>query len=93
MQVRNFYEDPVPSVRSPLNSIALSPDSIKYSGYDLQNVQDEFSDFQSILPSPSSCRLHGDGNCRKHGRLIRWAQNLLGQNRKECFEDHQGVNE
>jgi hypothetical protein len=79
MQVRHYYEDPLPSVRNPLNSIALSPDSIRYNSYSLQNVQEDFGDFQSILPSPSSCFLYGDGSFRKPARLIRWLQRCRGR--------------
>ncbi len=77
MQVQHFFRDPVPSVRNPLDSIALSPDSMKFGSYHLQDVQSEFSDFQSVLPSPNSCLLHGDGECRKGSWLSRWIRVVL----------------
>ena len=87
MQMHNFYDDPVPSVRNPLNSIVLSPDSIRSNSYNLQNAQDDYGDFQSILPSPNSCLLYGDGSCRKPGRLISWFQ----RRKRRSKPDHQGT--
>lgn len=87
MQVHNFYEDPVPSVRNPLNSIALSPDSVRYNSYNLRNVQDDYGDFQSVLPSPNSCLLHGDGSCRKPARLMSWIQRRWRQTRPKKIHD------
>ena len=87
MQVHNFYEDPVPTVRNPLNSIALSPDAIRFNSYNLQNVQEDYGDLQSILPSPNSCLLHGDGSCRKPAWLINWFQ----RRRRRSKPEHQGI--
>lgn len=94
MQVNHFYTDPMPTVRNPLDSIVLDPESVKYTSYNLQNARDEFSDYHSILPSPSSCLLHGDGNCRKRGRLAHWVLNILilGRNKEAGPDPDQGGN-
>jgi hypothetical protein len=83
MQVRNFYEDPLPSVRNPLNSIALSPDSIRYNNHDLRSVPQDFGDFQSIMPPLNSCLLYSEGNCRKPAWLVGWFQRCWGRNKSE----------
>ena len=92
MQVHNFYDDPVPSVRNPLNSIALSPDAMRFNSYNLRNVQDDYGDFQSVLPSPNSCQLHGEGSCRKPVWLIKWFQRRK-RRFKSAHHDASGVKE
>ncbi len=87
MQVHNFYDVPVPSVRNPLNSIALSPDAVRFNSYNLQNVQEDYGDFQSVLPSPNSCLLHGDGKCLKPAWLI----NLFQRRRRRSKTGHHGA--
>ena len=84
MQVHNFYDDPVPSVRNPLNSIALSPDAMRFNSYSLRNAQDDYGDFQSVLPSPNSCLLHGEAECRRPAWLI----NLFQRRRHRSKSDH-----
>jgi hypothetical protein len=84
MQVQNFYEDPLPSVRHPLNSIALSPDSIRCSHHDLRDIPEDFGDFQSILPPLNSCLLYSDGNCRQPAWLVGWFQRCRGRKKSKA---------
>lgn len=63
MQIHNFYTDPVPSVRNPLDSIVLSPHTIKPNDFSLAEVVDEVQDYQSVLPSISSCEYHEQDTC------------------------------
>ena len=39
MQIHNFYADPVPSVRNPLDSIVLSPHTIKPNDFSLASMK------------------------------------------------------
>ncbi|CAB1064953.1 hypothetical protein D1BOALGB6SA_9750 [Olavius sp. associated proteobacterium Delta 1] len=59
MQIHNFYSDPVPSVRNPLDSIVLSPHTIRAHHISLTDMDEDSSDYQSLLPSIRSCEFHG----------------------------------
>jgi hypothetical protein len=59
VQIHNFYTDPVPSIRSPLDSIVLSPHTIKSTDICLINMEEESCDYQTLLPSISSCQYYG----------------------------------
>jgi len=65
MQIHNFYADPVPSVRNPLDSIVLSPHTIIPNDLSLADWEDNTSDYQSLLPSVCSCEYHGQNTCGK----------------------------
>ena len=58
MQIHNFYSDPVPLVRNPLDSIVLSPHTVKPNEFSLTDLFEDLSDYQSLLPSLSSCEYH-----------------------------------
>ena len=63
MQIHNFYADPVPSIRNPLDSIVLSPHTIKPDDYCLINMEEDSCDYQTLLPSISSCQYHDRDAC------------------------------
>jgi hypothetical protein len=63
MQIHNFYSDPVPSVRNPLDSIVLSPHTIRFNDFSLADMEEASSDYQSLLPSISSCEYHEQDTC------------------------------
>jgi hypothetical protein len=79
MQIQNFYSDPVPSVRNPLDSIVLSPHTIKSNGFSLAGMQEDSSDYQLLLPSISSCEYHNQDTCRDTNSLPRY---IWGRYRK-----------
>jgi hypothetical protein len=76
MQINNFYLDPVPSVRNPLDSIVLSPHTVRPNEANLADVNQDFSDYRSILPSVCSCDYHGEDACRSQGWF---ARNIRGK--------------
>ena len=63
MQIHNFYADPVPSVRNPLDSIVLSPHTIKPNDFSLTNMKEDCCDYQTLLPSISSCQYYDRKAC------------------------------
>jgi len=63
VQIHNFYEDPVPSIRSPLDSIVLSPHTITPNDYCLANMTEDCCDYQTVLPSISSCQYYDQNAC------------------------------
>lgn len=65
MQIHNFYSDMVPTVRSPLDSIVLSPHTIKHDAFNLNAVDADSCDYQTVLPSISSCKYYDQDSCRK----------------------------
>ena len=65
MQIQNFYSDPVPSVRNPLDSIVLSPHTIKGSDFGLADMGEESNGYQSVLPSIYSCEYHDHYSCKQ----------------------------
>lgn len=71
MQINNFYADPVPSVRNPLDSIVLSPHTIKPNEFGLANMAEGSSDYQSLLPSVCSCEFHDQNTCKLTDSLPR----------------------
>jgi len=72
MQIQNFYSDPVPSVRNPLDSIVLSPHTIRSNDFSLADMEGDFSDYQSLLPSICSCDYHDQDNCKEANSLPRY---------------------
>ena len=63
MQTHNFYSDPVPSVRNPLDSIVLSPHTINANDFGLADLAEDSNDYQSVLPSICSCAYHDQDTC------------------------------
>jgi hypothetical protein len=41
MQIHNFYADPVPSIRNPLDSIVLNPHTMKPNDFSLSNTKED----------------------------------------------------
>lgn len=72
MQIQNFYSDPVPSVRNPLDSIVLSPHTIKANDFSLADMQEDPGDYQSLLPSLRSCEFHDQDTCMEANSLPRY---------------------
>ena len=64
MQIHNFYTDPVPSVRNPLDSIVLSPHTINANDFGLADLEKDSNDYRSVLPSISSCAYHSQETCK-----------------------------
>jgi len=64
MQIHNFFSDPVPSVRNPLDSIVLSPHSINANDFGLADFAEDPNDYQSVLPSLCSCAYHDQAACK-----------------------------
>ena len=56
MQIHNFFPDPVPVVRNPLDNIVLSPHTIKPNDFSMTGINEDCCDYQTLLPSISSCR-------------------------------------
>jgi hypothetical protein len=71
MQIHNFYSDPVPSVRNPLDSIVLSPHTLRMDHISLKDMDEDSSDYQSLLPSLSSCEYHDQDTCLDANSLPR----------------------
>ena len=65
MQIHNFYTDPVPSVRNPLDSIVLSPHTVNANDLELADLENDSSDYRSVLPSICSCAYHDQDSCRE----------------------------
>ena len=65
MQINNFYSDLVPSVRNPLDSIVLSPHTIKHNAFDFTTLDADSCDYQNLLPSISSCKYYDQESCRQ----------------------------
>ena len=63
MQIQNFYSDPIPSVRNPLDSIVLSPHTIRTHDINLAELEDVSNGYQSLLPSLDSCQYHDQDAC------------------------------
>jgi hypothetical protein len=72
MQILNFYSDPVPSVRNPLDSIVLSPHTFKGNDFGLADMGEDPGDYQSLLPSIRSCELHDQDTCIESNPLPRY---------------------
>ncbi len=69
MQIHNFYTDPVPSVRNPLDSIVLSPHTINANDFGLTDPEKDSNDYRSVLPSICSCAYHGQDTSRKRDSI------------------------
>jgi hypothetical protein len=81
MQIHNFYPDPVPAIRNPLDSIVLSPHTIKPNDFSMTDIKEDCCDYQTLLPSISSCRYHDDNDCIQKKSVprciwIKWARFL-----------------
>jgi len=76
MQIHNFYADPVPSIRNPLDSIVLSPHTIKPNDFCLTNMMEDSCDYQTLLPSVSSCQYYDREACEQTKSLPKciWAK-------------------
>ena len=72
MQINNFYSDPVPSVRNPLDSIVLSPHTLESNDTGLAGMGEDPGDYQSLLPSIRSCKYHDQDSCRDGNYLLRY---------------------
>jgi hypothetical protein len=72
MQIHNFYTDPVPSIRNPLDSIVLSPHTFKGCDFGLADMGEDSSDYQSVLPSICSCDYHAQDTCMEANSLPRY---------------------
>jgi hypothetical protein len=77
MQINNFYSDPVPSVRNPLDSIVLSPHTINANDYGLADHGKDANDYRSILPSICSCTYYDRSPCLPSKSLLHCAQNIF----------------
>jgi len=76
MQINNFYSDPVPAIRNPLDSIVLSPHTIKPNDFSMTDIKEECCDYQTFLPSISSCQFYDGNACMQSASLPRciWAK-------------------
>jgi len=76
MQIHNFYGDPVPSIRNPLDSIVLSPHTIKPNDFSLTNMREDYCDYQTLLPSIPSCQYYDQNGCMQSKSLLKciWAK-------------------
>ena len=76
MQIHNFYADPVPSIRNPLDSIVLSPHTITPNDFSLTNMGEDCCDYQTLLPSISSCEYYDRKDCKQTESLPKyiWAK-------------------
>ncbi len=77
MQINNFYTDPLPSVRNPLDSIVLSPHTIQASDFGLANMEEDCSDYRSILPSICSCKYHGQDACSQSTSFLAYIRRIF----------------
>ena len=77
MQIYNFYTDPIPSVRNPLDSIVLSPHTIKTNNFGLAEMEEDSSDYQSVLPSMGSCEYHDQEFCSQPKPLLSCVQTIF----------------
>ena len=84
MQIQNFYSDPVPSVRNPLDSIVLSPHTLKGNDFGLADMAEDPGDYQSLLPSLPSCELHDQGASMEVNPILRHIVKLYRQLNRRC---------
>ena len=77
MQIYNFYSDPVPLVRNPLDSIVLSPHTIRTDYISLKDMDEDFSDYQSLLPSIDSCEYHAQDTCPQSAGFSKGVRDIL----------------
>ena len=89
MQIHNFYTDPIPSVRNPLDSIVLSPHTIKPNDFSLADMEEGSSDYQSLLPFISSCEYHEQDTCSQAKLFLNRLQDIFCRmfNRREFTPD------
>lgn len=88
MQINNFYSDPVPSVRSPLDSIVLSPYALKGNDFGLADMGDDPGDYQSLLPSIHSCNYYDRDSCRETNSLSRDIWKRCSKLIRHCGQRH-----
>lgn len=77
MQINNFYTDPLPSVRNPLDSIVLSPHTIKANDFGLVDMEKNSSDYQAILPSICSCEYHDQDACSQSKSFLAFVHQIF----------------
>ena len=71
MQIHNFYADPVPSIRNPLDSIVLSPHTVQPNDFSLTIMKEDCGDYQTLLPPISSCQYYGRNDCMQAKSLLK----------------------
>ncbi len=64
MQINHFYSDSLPTVRNALDSIVLSPHTVRPNEVGLMDDENNLSDYQSVLPPVCSCEFHDQATCR-----------------------------
>ena len=84
MQLNNFYSDPVPSVRNPLDSIVLSPHTIGTHEVSLAQMEAATSGYRSVLPSIHSCDYHYQDTCRETNSFLRYIGKWCRQLNRRC---------
>ena len=77
MQINNFYTVPFPSVRNPLDSIVLSPHTIKANDFGLANMEEDCSDYRSILPSICICKYHDQDACSQSKSFLQYMRQIF----------------
>jgi hypothetical protein len=84
MQIQNFFADPVPSVRNPLDSIVLSPHTFSADHISLADIDADSSDYQSLLPSIRSCEFHDQDTCMGAKSIPRYIWNRWRHQIRRC---------
>jgi len=79
MQINNFFSDPIPSVRNPLDSIVLSPHTLRADHISLADMEEDFSGYQSLLPSIDSCDYHAQDTCSRSAGFCKAVRAILGR--------------
>ncbi|CAB1074512.1 hypothetical protein D1AOALGA4SA_2331 [Olavius algarvensis Delta 1 endosymbiont] len=79
MQIHNFYADPIPSVRNPLDSIVLSPHTLRTDHISLTDMEEDSSGYQSLLPSVDSCDYHAQVTCSRSTGFSKAVRDILGR--------------
>jgi hypothetical protein len=84
MQIHNFYADPLPSIRNPLDSIVLSPHTIKSNDFSMTDMKADCCDYQTLLPSISSCQYYDRTACTHTNSLLRCIWETCSRFIKKC---------
>jgi len=79
MQIQNFYSDWLPTTTGQLDSIVLSPHTMKTDDYNLTGMQVDYCELQEILVSDDNaqdtCSLKKCYNWLRHPRVKKlWAK-------------------
>jgi len=77
MQIHNFYADLIPSVRNPLDSIVLSPHTLRTDHISLADLEENSSGYQSLLPSIDSCDYHAQDNCSRSASFSKTVRDVF----------------